>query len=51
MNRPIEPSGLAETASKSTEQSVREEREAVGDHPDEGDLVTPDHAQSAPSSE
>ncbi|MDP9467009.1 MAG: hypothetical protein M3P31_07280 [Actinomycetota bacterium] len=47
MNRPIEPSGLAATASKSGEESVQEEREAVGDA-DEGGLVPPDDAQSAP---
>ena len=40
---------LAATASESPEESVRREREAVGDSPDVGGLVTPDHAQSAPA--
>jgi hypothetical protein len=48
MTGPDEPDGLAATASKSIEQSVQEERQAVGDSPDDGDLVPPDHAQSAP---
>ena len=45
------PQGLAATAAKSTEESVREEREAVGDQPDTGGLVPPDDAQSAPPGE
>ena len=48
MERPTEPDGLAATASKSAQQSVEEERAAVGDHPDEGGLVPPDDAQSEP---
>lgn len=43
-----EPTGLAATASESVEESVRKERDAVGDQPDTGDLVPPDDAQSAP---
>ena len=42
------PRSLADTASESPEESIRREREVVGDQPDTGDLVTPDHAQSAP---
>jgi hypothetical protein len=48
MSRPSEPDGLAATASKSIAESVEEERKAVGDVPDEGDLVPPDQSQSAP---
>lgn len=48
MTAPDAPTGLASTASRSGEESVQEEREAVGDHPDTGDLVPPDDAQSAP---
>jgi hypothetical protein len=48
MTGPNEPDGLAATASKSIEQSVEEERDAVGDGADEGGLVPPDRAQSAP---
>jgi hypothetical protein len=48
MSRPSEPDGLAATASKSIEESVEEERAAVGDSADEGGLVPPDTAQSAP---
>lgn len=43
-----EPIGLAETASKSIEESVQDEHDVVGEHPDTGDLVSPDDAQSAP---
>ena len=43
------PRSLADTASESPEESIRREREAVGDQPDTGGLVTPDHAQSAPA--
>ena len=43
------PHSLADTARESPEESVRREREAVGDQPDTGDLVTPDHSQSAPA--
>ena len=46
-----EPTGLAATASKSIEESVQDEREVVGEHPDAGDLVSPDAAQSAPAAE
>jgi hypothetical protein len=49
MTAPDEPTGLAATASKSTAESVQEERDAVGDHPDTGGLVPPDDAQSAPT--
>ena len=48
MKRPIDTDGLAATASKSIGESVQEEHEAVGDAPDEGGLVPPDDAQSAP---
>jgi len=51
MNRPDEVSGLAATASKSARESIDEEREAVGDHPDTGGLVPQDDAQSAPPAE
>jgi hypothetical protein len=46
-----EPAGpsLAQTASESPDESIRREREIVGDEPDTGDLVTPDSAQSAPA--
>lgn len=43
------PHSLADTARESPEQSVRREREAVGDHPDTGELVPTDDAQSAPA--
>ena len=43
------PRSLADTASESPAESVRREREAVGDAPDTGDLVPPDHAQAAPA--
>ena len=36
---------LAEVAAEPAEQSVRREREAVGDRPDTGGLVPPDDAQ------
>ena len=51
MTSPDEPLGgsLAETASESPEESIRREREAVGDQPDTDGLVTPDHSQSAPA--
>ncbi len=51
MTAPDEPLGgaLAQTASESPQESIRREREAVGDQPDTGDLVTPDHSQSAPA--
>jgi hypothetical protein len=48
MTTPIEPDGLAATASKSIKESVEEERAVVGDSADEGGLVPPDDAQSAP---
>ena len=48
MSTPDEPPGLAAVAGRSIEESVAEEREAVGDHPDTGDLVPSDDAQSAP---
>ena len=48
MTSPLEPSGLAATAAQSGEESVREEREVVGDQPDTGDLVPQDDSQSAP---
>ena len=47
MSTPEEPTGLAAVAGQSIEESVAEEREAVGDQPDTGDLVPPDDAQSA----
>jgi hypothetical protein len=46
--QPSAPS-LAQTASESRQESIRREREVVGDQPDTGDLVTPDHSQSAPA--
>jgi hypothetical protein len=46
--QPAAPS-LAQTASESPQESIRQERELVGDQPDTGDLVTPDHSQSAPA--
>ena len=48
MSAPDEPVDLAATARQSPEESLREEREAVGDQPDSGGLVPPDDAQSAP---
>jgi hypothetical protein len=53
MTSPDEPIGgsLAQTASESQEESIRREREAVGDRPDTGDVVTPDHSQSAPAAD
>ena len=48
MTAPLDPRHLAATAGKSAEQSVQEEREAVGDAPDDGGLVPQDDAQSAP---
>lgn len=53
MTSPDEPLGgsLAQTASESPAESVRREREAVGDQPDTGDLVTPDHSQSTPAAD
>jgi len=36
---------LAQTAAESPEESVRREREAVGDQPDTGGLVPTDDAQ------
>ncbi|HEU0103199.1 MAG TPA: hypothetical protein VFR07_12855 [Mycobacteriales bacterium] len=48
MSAPDEPTGLAATASKSIEQSLQDEHEAVGEHPDTGGLVPQDDAQSAP---
>jgi len=48
MTRADEPTGLADTAAESIEESVRQEREVVGQQPDTGDLVPPDDAQSAP---
>jgi len=42
---------LSATAAASPEQSVREEREAVGEHPDTGPLVSEDHSQRAPDDE
>ena len=53
MTAPDEPisRSLADTASETPEESIRREREAVGDQPDTGGLVTPDHAQSAPAAD
>ena len=48
MSGPQEPLGLGATAGESIEESVARERDAVGDAPDDGDLVPPDDAQSAP---
>jgi len=39
------PVSLAEVAAEPPEESVRREREAVGDHPDTGPLVPGDDAQ------
>ncbi|MFP5220628.1 MAG: hypothetical protein ACLGIG_13045 [Actinomycetes bacterium] len=44
-DEPAVPSGLAETAAERPEESVAKERDAVGDHPDTGDLVPPEQAQ------
>ncbi len=43
-----EPINLSETARTDAADSVDQERDAVGDQPDTGDLVPPDHAQAAP---
>jgi len=51
MTRADEPTGLADTAGESIEESVHQEREVVGEHPDTGDLVPPDDAQSSPPSD
>ena len=45
---PVTPS-LAAVADESLEESVRRERELVGDSPDSGDLVPEDDAQSPPT--
>ena len=37
--------GLAQVAAEPPEESVRHEREIVGDQPDDGDLVPADDAQ------
>lgn len=39
------PRSVTEVAQETPEESVAEEREAVGDQPDEGGLVPPDDAQ------
>lgn len=39
------PRSVTETAAKSAEESVDEEREIVGDQPDEGPVVDEDRAQ------
>ncbi len=53
MTEPVPPAvpSLAATASESPEESIRREREAVGDAPDNGGLVPADDAQSAPPAE
>ena len=51
MSTPDASPGLAATARQSSEESVQQEREAVGDQPDSGDLVPQDDAQSAPPAE
>jgi hypothetical protein len=43
--RPDGVPAIAEVAAEPAEQSVRREREAVGDLPDTGGLVPPDDAQ------
>jgi hypothetical protein len=43
--RPDGVPALADVAAEPAEQSVRREREAVGDVPDTGGLVPPDDAQ------
>lgn len=48
MSQPGLPLRLGETAAQAPEESVRDEIAAVGDHPDTGDLVPSDDAQSAP---
>ena len=50
MNQPDRPisASLADVAREDPEESIAREREAVGDEPDEGGLVPPDDAQSAP---
>lgn len=44
-DRPDGVPALAEVAAEPAEQSVRREREVVGDRPDTGGLVPPDDAQ------
>lgn len=39
------PRSVTEVAQESIDDSVEEEREIVGDQPDEGDLVDEDRAQ------
>ncbi len=51
MTTSSEPTGLAATASESIEESVQQERQAVGDQPDTGGLVPQENAQSAPADE
>lgn len=46
MSNPID---LGETARTDSAASVEQERDAVGDQPDTGGLVPPDHAQAAPA--
>jgi hypothetical protein len=43
------PRSVTEVAGETPEESVRQEREVVGDQPDVGDLVPPDDAQSSPA--
>lgn len=45
MSKPID---LSETARTDATESVEQERDVVGDQPDTGGLVPPDHAQAAP---
>ena len=50
MTAPDEPTrSLADTAGESPAESIRREREALGDQPDTGGLVSPDHSQAAPA--
>ena len=51
MAHPDSPLGtpLADVAREDPRESVAREREVVGDQPDDGDLVPPDDAQSAPA--
>jgi hypothetical protein len=42
------PRTMKDVAQQSADESTEDEREAVGDQPDAGDLVADDHSQSAP---
>jgi len=48
MTNPDRELSMADVAREDPEESVQHEQEVLGDQPDTGDLVTPDHSQSAP---